>query len=125
MAACSSEKNECLTDGRNFKNMKICFNDCQKTVAVDFRYTRMKRANIPHKCLMLNRVQDKCLLNIVSSTVCFDKLPDVPCNTSRLIQYPNGTCYNSTGELIGLWNPQLFNNVTGFKRTSASEEYYE
>jgi len=57
--------------------------------------------------------------------VCYDQLPDVPCNTSQQIQFANGTCYNSSGFLIGLWNKQTFTNTTGLKRVSASEEYYK
>ena len=61
---------------------------------------------------------------LVVVTVCYEHLPDLPCNTSQLIQYSNGTCYNSTGFLKGLWNKEMFTNTTGLKRVSASEEYY-
>ncbi|XP_050413379.1 sodium- and chloride-dependent glycine transporter 1 [Patella vulgata] len=39
------------------------------------------------------------------------------------IAYPNGTCYNKQ-EFVGIWNNTLFTNVTGRRRISSSEEYW-
>ncbi|XP_060590649.1 sodium- and chloride-dependent glycine transporter 1-like [Ruditapes philippinarum] len=53
---------------------------------------------------------------------CRLKLPSVNCEGS--VKYLNGTCYDNTGEFLGLWNTTLFTETTGRKRISPSEEYY-
>ncbi|ESO12934.1 hypothetical protein HELRODRAFT_188048 [Helobdella robusta] len=54
---------------------------------------------------------------------CYDRMPDVPCNSSNDIQEANGTCTHN-GVLVGVWDVQTFQNLTNLKRKTPSEEYY-
>ncbi|XP_013390683.1 sodium- and chloride-dependent neutral and basic amino acid transporter B(0+) isoform X2 [Lingula anatina] len=60
-----------------------------------------------------------------SSDTCITKLPDISgCNTTlQEVAYPNGTCYNANGTLLGVYNDTLLKqyNIT---RSSAAEEYF-
>ncbi|XP_012941783.1 sodium- and chloride-dependent glycine transporter 1, partial [Aplysia californica] len=53
---------------------------------------------------------------------CSLKWPLVDCLTG--VKQTNGTCYDVQGQLAGVWNSTLFEEVTGRRRVSPSEEYW-
>jgi hypothetical protein len=57
---------------------------------------------------------------------CSLKLPIVSCDVKNQVQNEDGMCSDqTTGDFVGLWNYSLFEEVTGRKRISPSEEYWK
>ncbi|GFO44128.1 hypothetical protein PoB_007063300 [Plakobranchus ocellatus] len=54
---------------------------------------------------------------------CSLKWPLVECTNSNMQQMSNGTCFDASG-FLGIYNTSLFEDVTGRKRVSPSEEYW-
>ena len=63
----------------------------------------------------------KGCLNKWNTEYCADLLPLVTCDGAT--KYNNGTCYQDN-KRIGLWNNTRFTEVTGLKRISAAEDYW-
>ena len=60
----------------------------------------------------------------VLTSGCYKFWPDVNCTGNDFTAYDNGTCYNDTA-LKGVWDHDVFENFTGIKRISASENYFK